>query len=150
MKPENEQFITARLAEIKLLTDAIAADEQAYHAKIEAVRLEFERRTAQTRTDLETAQSALLAGLKKNKADIFPGKTDKVTLSAGVVLHQIENKLRKARHITVQFLRAMGMCSGIKVEESVDWQTIDTWSADQLKRIGTERKPKESFSYELT
>jgi len=150
MNQQNEFLVNDWLAEIKRLSAILDAEKEAYQNQFRAALLEYGRRTVQAKVDLAAAENQLIGILKKNKADIFPGKTDKVTLSGGVILHQIGSAVRKARHITVAFLRGKGLLDGVKIEESVNWQTIDTWPADRLKQIGTERKPKESFSYELS
>jgi hypothetical protein len=149
MKSENEQFIAALLAEIKRLSDILDIEEQKYQQRIENVKRDHLARTAMHRHALERVQEHLLTGLKQHKNDIFPGKTDRIAIAGGVILRQIALVVRKARHITVDFLRTNGKTEGIRIEEHVDWQKIDSWTDDQLALIGTERKKKETFAYEL-
>jgi hypothetical protein len=149
MTPKNEQFIISRLSEIKRLSAILETEEKAYTGRIEAVRLEFANRTADTHSALKIAEKELLACLKKNRLDVFPGSTGRVAVAGGVVLRHVAAMVRKARHITVDFLREKCLDEGIKVEESVNWQKIDTWSDDRLTVIRTERKDKETFAYEV-
>jgi phage host-nuclease inhibitor protein Gam len=150
MNGKNEQFIVTRLADLKRLSSALEAEERVYQERIGAIQKEHASRITEMRTDLEKAEKTLRSYLKKNKIDIFPGKTDRVSLSGGVILRQIGKVVSKARHITVEYLRGKGLETGIKVEEKVNWQEIETWSDDQLSQIETDRKPKETFAYELS
>ena len=128
----------------------IAHEEQVYQRRIENAKTDLLVSTETSVKGLESAKKSLVAHLKKHKADIFPGKTDRVTVTCGVLLRQVAKVVRKARHITVEFLRGEGLEGGIHIEESVDWKAIDTWPDDQLALIGTERREKESYAYELT
>jgi len=150
MNQQNETYITSTLAEIRRLSSFLEAEETAYNARIETVREEYANRTAESRKALETAQKDLMSRLKKQKKDIFPGDIDRVGVTGGILLRHVAPVVRKARHITVDFLRNLNLRDAIHVEESVDWKEIGTWSDKQLCLLGTERSKKESFAYELT
>ena len=150
MNQKNQLFIAARLAEIKRHYTVMVDERKAYERKVEAARIEYSKNTTGECEALEKANKQLMSHLKKNKLDIFPGKTDRVEIAGGVVLRHMADIVRKARHITVLFLRGLGLEDGIHIEETVDWKKINDWVDDQLAIIGTERTPKESFAYELT
>jgi len=150
MNMQNERFIANKLSYIRRLSADLDTFEQEYLGRIEPIRKEFANNTTAIRVELDAAHEELLKYLKKNKSDIFPGKTDRVTITGGVLLRQIAKLVRKARHITVDFLRKKGRTDGIRIEEHVDWPKIETWPDDQLALIGTDRREKETFAYELT
>jgi Gam-like protein len=150
MKAEYNEYITTTLAVIKKLSATMVAENKKYNAAIEVVKAEYIKSSADASEALKKAEKEFIKHLKKNKLDIFPEKTDRVTVAGGVLIRQIKEVVRKARHITVEFLKKEGKSNGIRIEENVNWEEIETWNDEQLSQIGTERKPKESFAYDIT
>ncbi len=150
MNAENAKTITALMDDIKRLTADITTAEKAYNKRIAVIKDEYMASVAVDVKSLDTARKTLMKHVKKNKGDIFPAKTDRVTVTGGILIRQIKNAVRKAKHIKVDFLKKMGKTDAVRTEEFVDWDTIETWSDSQLAEINTDRKPKETFAYELT
>lgn len=99
-------------------------------------------------TNLLTALEKQLQKLmKKNSTLIFAGE-ERVELKNGSLLFTIEERVKKVKGM-LETLKQQGFKEAIKIVESVDWDKIETWSAEKLALVGTEKVKKENYSWEM-
>ena len=80
---------------------------------------------------------------------LFDGE-DKVTLVYGILLYGKEYKVSIPRN-AIKKIKAQGWEEeAIKTAESVDRAVVEKWPEERLVMIGAQRKPKETYSYELS
>ena len=71
------------------------------------------------------------------------------TLAAGSLILTVRDVVRRARSVTVEALKGLGWLEGVRREESVDWQKVETWPDERLAALGTERKEKVEIGWEI-
>lgn len=118
------------------------------NAALEELRALHAPGVQEAKEALAAAEKALEKHCKKHQGVIF-GDRDRVDLKHGALLHGVRKVVRKAREVTVDALKALGFMDGIQVAESVNWDVIQGWTDERLAAIGTERKSKETWGYEL-
>lgn len=90
-----------------------------------------------------------LKKFEKSEREVFFDRVDRVDLPNGALLFAVNKAVKRARCVLAN-LQKLAMKDAIKVEESVDWDTLEKWPDEKLLMVGTERKREEVFSYELT
>jgi len=92
-----------------------------------------------------------LQKLMKAGRAVFFADGDVHALSNGSLLRQVEKKvtIHGKKDEVVALLEAAGLLEAVKVEKSFDRDVINKWPDDQLAIIGAERKPVETFNYDL-
>jgi phage host-nuclease inhibitor protein Gam len=138
-----------QLAAIARQVAAIRQTEAEASAEIEKIRSACQSEMDAMKADLSVLEKDLLRLAKTVKGAIFNGESDRVDLPHGSLLYQVEKRVRKARSVTTDRLEELGFDDAVKTAKSVDWDAIDQWPDARLAAIGTERKRKEVYSYEL-
>lgn len=140
--------INARLEEIRKWQEGLTAVKAEAESEIKKVKDAYAERIQKLKTTLNDLDKDVKKLMKGNKKTVFQG-ADTRELPNGILHYSISYKVRKAKDITPDKLKDLGYQDGIKIEESVDWDTIEKWPDEKLVAIGTERKEKEEYSYEL-
>ena len=138
--------------------DKLLADISGFSADLQSLQSEMETELAAIRTrysiGITTAQNgiarleaALETLVKSHKAEILRD-SDRANLPHGSVMIKIEKRVRRIRNM-LDRLEALRMTGLIKTAKAPDWDAIDKLDDSELKKLGTGRKKKELFSYEL-
>ena len=103
----------------------------------------------------------------KNKWELFAPPTlaphsIKTALPGGELFYSLEEHVVRPRKVDVLAnIEAyaeleiyglgdyQGFARAIKIAKSVDWDLLKTWPQERLLMVGTEKKPKEVFTFEL-
>lgn len=96
---------------------------------------------------IASASGELLTLMKKNTTEIFEGES-RVELENGSLLFTIEERVKKARGV-LEKLEELGFEEGIERSAKVNWDELEKWPVERLVLVGTERKRKEVFSWEI-
>lgn len=73
-----------------------------------------------------------------------------VDLPHGTLLYDKAEYVVKPRKVDVLAnLKAQDLQEGIRVEESVDWDILATWTDDQLALVGTRCEVKETYGFQI-
>lgn len=136
------------LADIRERQTVLDRVEAAAQREMEAVKKEFAPLMRQTKDSLDACERELKELARKHREAIF-GDRDRVDLAGGALLYGRTEVVRKARGVTVELLDQLQYQDGILVVRSVNWDAIAAWPDERLAAIGTERKPKETYGYEL-
>ncbi len=152
-----KKFATEAHAEADSILKEIAGAE----AKLDALTAEAEKQIAGIKkslalqaeplaTSLKLHQKELQRCAKRSHADLFPGKADKASLPNGVIIFELKKKVRHARGVTPETLETLGFPDVVIIAKSIDWDAIEKWPDNDLLEIGTDRREKKSYAYELT
>lgn len=132
--------IALRSAEIEALIaeaqTAMEALEKAYSEKVKPLTIL-----------LKSAEVELMQTMRFNKAVLFDG-TDVVNLPHGRLIHERGDKVKIPR-TALGSCEAQGFTDVIKIVKSLDRESIEKWPDERLFLIGAERKPSETFNYEV-
>jgi hypothetical protein len=61
----------------------------------------------------------------------------------------VEKRVKQVKGMLAR-LKSLGLSHAVRVaKEAVDWDVVDKFNDATLARLGTERKEKERFAYEL-
>jgi hypothetical protein len=135
------------LHEIGFLT-RIVEEAHADHAReIEAINATYAEKIRPDMAALDANIARLTAIMKRGKAHIF-ADADVVTLRNGSLIHGLEDKVRIPRD-AVELCEELGFDDVIKIAKSLDREAVEKWPDERLFLIGAERKPVETFSYDL-
>ena len=92
-------------------------------------------------------EKCLVKLMKENRADLFPGTDDRVEMKHGALIYTVSNRVKRAKKM-LDKLERLKRSDLIKIAKSVDWDSIEKMSDDDLAAIGAERVRKENFEYE--
>jgi len=123
--------------------------EDELSVKIEGIRAVYARKINELKTELADAEKSLISLMKKNTNEFFTDEIDRLDLIHGALIHQVADRVKRARKVTTDLLEALGHDEAVKIVKSVDWDVIEKWSDVMLANIGTERVQKENFEYEI-
>ncbi len=116
-------------------------------AEIERVKAAYSPRLSQLDERIKSLDESIKKILKDNKLKLFKD-TDALEFEHGSVFYRVKMAVHRARGV-LEKLRELGLKEAIKVVEHVRWDVIEGWDDEKLEMIGTRRKKKESFEYEL-
>jgi len=116
-------------------------------AEIDKVRAKYDELIKPIKESITLTDKELRKLAKANKDDLFEGQ-DRIDLENGALLYTLEKRVRRARGM-LERLKEQGFKDVIRIAESVNWDEIDKWPDEQLKKVGTERIEEERFEYEL-
>jgi hypothetical protein len=85
--------------------------------------------------------------MKEERGTFFDG-TDVLQLENGALIHEVGDKVTIPRDALAK-CEELKFNDVIKVVKSLDRGAIEKWTTEKLLLIGAERKPVESFSYDL-
>lgn len=126
----------------------LAACEARHAADLEALKARHAAYVKVEKDALAKAEKALVAFAKAHMPEIF-GEADRCDVPNGAVIRQIVTWVVKARKVTPEALEEAGYAEAVKIAKSVDWDQIEKWPDEKLIAVGTERKSKEEFSWEV-
>lgn len=138
----------AILGEIAAVLERRRELEAGYAAEAEALKERHAGKLEPLKAQLKALEKDLEKLAKARREDLFRG-SDRVDLPAGSLLHVAQARVVRARAVTVEKLEELGFQDGVRIEKRVDWDSIEQWPLERLAAIGTERKIRESFPYEL-
>jgi hypothetical protein len=135
------------LTQIAAAEDQIAWQERRIEEEMQAVRARNEGPLAKFKQVRDAYEKELIKLMKKHKTKLFD-ETDQVDLKMGILLHGEEDKVKIPRN-ALEKIKAQGWKEAVKTVESVDREVVQKWPDERLVVIGAERKPVETFSYEI-
>jgi len=148
--PENTATLQTAddlLCEIINLAGMIAYINDECEAATARINAEFKAKLGPLPDDLDKAEKALLALMKKQKQQIF-ADGDIRRLAHGALIRALEDKVKIPREALAK-CEQLGFADVIKIAKSLDREAVEKWTDDKLFLIGAERKPVETFSYDL-
>jgi phage host-nuclease inhibitor protein Gam len=92
-----------------------------------------------------------LRELERQQRQSFFGTLEsaKVDLPHGSLLYELTRPVIRARAVTPEKLEELGCPEAVRIAKSVDWDLLNAWPDERLWAVGTDRRKKEVFSYEL-
>lgn len=139
--------IDEKLKELKEAKEEFEKLKREAQAEIERVKAAYSPRLSQLDERIKSLDESIKKLLKSNKSKLFKG-SDMLELNHGSVFYRVRIVVHRARGV-LDRLRELGLKEAIKVVEHVRWDVIEGWDDEKLELIGTRRKKKESFEYEL-
>jgi hypothetical protein len=121
--------------------------EAAAAKEMETVRAKYTDTVARLENRIKGNKKALVAHMKANKREFF-GQGDRLKLPAGVLCYMRQLQVSIPRD-ALEKAEQLGLTDAIKIAKSLDRAVVEKWPVERLVLIGAERKPKETFSYEL-
>jgi phage host-nuclease inhibitor protein Gam len=125
---------------------SIASLQKTMSDEIERVVTKHKPTIQRQEEELKLLEEELYGLAKFNKADLF-ADTDRLDLTHGAVLRQVQRKVKRIKGM-LERLKTMGRVEAVKVVESVDWDQVEKYPDTLLEALGTKRVPKEVYSYE--
>jgi hypothetical protein len=99
--------------------------------------------------NLSRLETELKTLAREHHPDFFgESESCRVELPHGALLFALERRVKRARGV-LENLKAEGFTQAVKIAESVDWDLLETWPEERLWLVGTERKTKEVYAYEV-
>jgi hypothetical protein len=135
------------LAGIRRKQEAIEVITMFANDEIEQIKQRYEGECGPFKANLLIQEKALIALMKKERAIFFDG-TDVLQLTNGALIHEVGDKVSIPRD-ALSKCKELKFNDVIKVAESLDREAIEKWKDEKLLLIGAERKPTETFSYDL-
>ena len=117
-------------------------------AEMAAVRARYEGDLALLKAALDRKEKELAKLMRAEKKVLFDG-IDKVKLAHGILLYARELKVKIPRD-ALERIEEQGWVEAVNVVKTVNRAVVEQWPEERLVVIGAQRKPKESFSYELS
>jgi len=144
---DNKRLADALLAMIRERKEIIDKITERGNAEMQAVTNRYKAEQEPVAADLHACEKLLIVLMKKKRREFFDG-TDVLQLQNGALIHE------EGDHVTIPrdaltTCELLGFDDVIKVIKSLDREAIEKWSTEKLLLIGAERKPVESFSYDL-
>lgn len=126
--------------------DKVARD---WDAAIKELERQYSDRAKQAKDRVKALEKELEKHAKKHRDELFADGADRAVLANGVLIWSVSERVKRAKAVTVDRLKELGFTDGIRVEEKVHWDTLETWTDERLIAAGTERVRKEAVEYEL-
>jgi len=147
-KLETRQEADFILAALAVSREKCMALEGEAESKITDIVLAYTDRIDAAREQYDKLDAELIALAKKHKRELFDSDDCRLDLENGSLLFKLETSV-KHNHDALEQIKAQGFSGGIKIEESVDWDSVATWPDEKLWTIGSKRQSKEKYEYEL-
>jgi len=135
------------LADIRNLSESITALENSHNAQIKCLTALCVAQITPLKEDLATQEKAIIALMKKERKTLFDG-TDVVQLENGALIHEVGDHVHIPKGALAK-CKELEFLDVIKTVESLNRDAIEKWKDEKLLLIGAERKPTETFSYDL-
>ena len=135
------------LVEIRTSQDCIDTLSAEYNKEVEQIKAKYEERLEPSRICLAADEKALIALMKKERGTFFDG-TDVLQLENGALIHEVGDHVKIPRDALAK-CEELNFNDVIKIAKFLDREAIEKWKDEKLFLIGAERKPVESFSYDL-
>jgi len=146
-KTETEKFADTTLALIRERKSKIDTLESEAEQAIKTTAEMYQQALSPLKKELESLEKLLIKTMKREKRTLFAGR-DIVQLHNGILLYSKEQKVKIPRDALGKVKEA-GFTEAVKVAESLDRAIVESWPDEKLFLIGAERKPTETFNYEL-
>lgn len=146
-KAETENFANTTLSLIRERKAKIETLEAEAEQAIKATADLYQQTVSPLKKELESLEKLLVKTMKREKRILFADR-DIVQLDNGNLLYSKEPKVTIPRD-------ALAKCEenkfdeAIKIAKSLDRATVESWPDEKLFLIGAQRKPAETFNYEL-
>jgi hypothetical protein len=135
------------LADIRKKRAAIDKITEWANADMQAITERHKRQQEPLMADVKALEKQLIALMKKECGTFFDG-TDVLQLENGALIHESGDKVTIPRD-ALDKCKKLKFLDVIKTAESLDREAIEKWTTEKLLLIGAERKPTETFSYDL-
>lgn len=135
------------LAKISLMAHQLDRIDAEAERELEIVRGLYSAQADPIRETIDTLEKALIKLMKTHKAEVFDGK-DTVSLAHGILLYAREMKVSIPKGALEQIEEA-GWSEAIRIAKSIDRAVVEKWPDERLAVIGAQKKPKETYTYEL-
>ncbi|MDY6789700.1 MAG: host-nuclease inhibitor Gam family protein [Thermodesulfobacteriota bacterium] len=149
------------LEEIAEWQSRLAEVEKEIAIKIEEIAGKYQDDIDRLKSLIKTRDSQLRRLIKKHKKGLFidtaqasiPGpvkeiESVRIDLEHGALLYSVKKWVKRAKGM-LDRLKKEKEKKAIKTTETVNWDELEKWPDDKLKKFGTERKDKELFEYEV-
>jgi phage host-nuclease inhibitor protein Gam len=144
---EIREQIDELLHTYKIKQKELEDENKKAQAQLDKIRQTYKLRLERLERELQDLDKSIKQNLKTNKKELFKNG-DMVELENGLVYHRENMVVHRARGILAK-LEELKLDDAIKITKSVKWDVIEKWPDEKLSEIGTKRKLKESFEYEL-
>ncbi len=138
----------ALLEQIATAAGQLDRVQDEYTRRLRLLQQAHQEAADRAKKQLAAAEKTLRAFLRKHKAALFAGPDDRVELDHGAVLYKLESRVVRAKGMLAR-LKTAGRTDLIKIAESVDWDRFEPLPDEELHTLGTRRRTKELFDYEL-
>jgi hypothetical protein len=118
-----------------------------YNADVERIKAEYDETLKIVQKNLKADEKMLVALMKKERGTFFDG-TDVLQLTNGALIHEVGDHVKIPKG-ALEKCKELKFLNVIKTVESLNREAIEKWTTEKLLLIGAERKPVESFSYDL-
>jgi hypothetical protein len=135
------------LANIREQRETIDKITKEANAAMQAVTDRFDKKYLLLKDDVKALEKELIALMKKECKVFFDG-TDVLQLENGALIHEVGDKVTIPRD-ALSKCEELKFNDVIKIAKSLDRDAIEKWTTEKLLLIGAERKPVETFSYDL-
>jgi len=152
------------LEEIGLYTNTLQKVDMQLSVELAGVANRYRDSRDKLKAILKTKNSQLKRLMKKHKKGLFidtaqasvsgPVKaieSVRINLKHGALLYALEKRVKQAKGMLGRLKKhGYGKTNAVKIAESVNWDELEKWPDEKLKKVGTERIEKERFAYEVT
>jgi phage host-nuclease inhibitor protein Gam len=135
------------LSNIRDMQEEIDKIKREANDAIEAAIAQYSEQQAAFAANLKGLEKMLIALMKKECKTFFDG-TDVLQLENGALIHETSDHVTIPRDALGK-CKKLGFSDVIKIAESLDREAVEKWTTEKLLLIGAERKPVETFSYDL-
>ena len=136
------------LLRIRNAADSAKRIEEEFSAEMEVLKQIYALRIETAKQTLAILEADLTAFLKANKTALFSQADTRLDLQNGSLIYTVEKRVKRIRDMLTRLENA-NRVELIKTVKSVDWDSVEKLTDAELKVLGTERKPKDIFSYEI-
>lgn len=146
-KTETEKFADMTLAQIRERKQKIDTLEAEAEQVIKTTTEMYQQALAPLQNELDALEKLLIKTMRKDKRILFDGR-DIVQLDNGNLIYSKEPKVKIPRDALAK-CEENKFTEAIKIAKSLDRAVVESWPNEKLFLIGAERKPAETFNYEL-
>ena len=149
---ENKEQAEGTLAELARIERHIQEIEIAQHVAIDLAKAQASQASTPLFARKKELENGLAVFARLNKKELFE-KAKSLDLGFGVIGFRASTEIAQLKGIsaemTVQKLHEFKFADGIKTTETVNRNSMTTWSAEKLATVGLERKQKDTFFVEV-
>ena len=137
----------ALLLNIAKSQESLESLKKEMDAQIKPILERFENNIKATSTKIADDEKSLEKLVIANR-EIIMGDADRLDLKTGSLLLKIEKRVKRIKQMLLN-LKKVGFTDAIKTVESVNWDELEKWDSEKLALVGTEKKDKTIFGYEI-
>ena len=136
------------LAEISVAKARLERQQRAVDDEIDRVRRIHAPGIETAQAELTALDKELRQVAKENRAELF-GDGDRCDLSHGSLIVAVERRVVRSRGVLAEILSRGWEHLVRRAKPVVDWDAVEKLPDPELKDLGTERRVRERFEYEL-